>query len=103
MSRADPVQMQAVKEALHVAISPTNIVCREEEQRKVLEFCKACTEQEKSGSLYVCGCPGTGKTMSIDRVKENLVMWSKEVSHSITGSVTEYTSKCCFFFNISNK
>ncbi|XP_073009880.1 cell division control protein 6 homolog [Typha latifolia] len=74
----DPAQMLAVKEALHVATAPANVVCREEEQKRVLEFCKACIEQEKAGSLYVCGCPGTGKTLSIDKVKDSLVLWSGE-------------------------
>lgn len=84
----DPAQMQVVKEALHVATSPSNILCREEEQRKVLEFCKGCIQQEKASSLYVCGCPGTGKTMSIDRVKELLVVWTKEVGYQLPDMLT---------------
>lgn len=58
--------------------SPTSIACREEEQKRVFDFCKLCIVQQKAGSLYACGCPGTGKTLSIDRVKELLVEWSKE-------------------------
>ncbi|KAG2593055.1 hypothetical protein PVAP13_5NG632035, partial [Panicum virgatum] len=62
----DPAQMRAVKEALHVATVPScELICRDNEQRHVFEFCKACVEQEKAGSLYICGCPGTGKTLSI--------------------------------------
>nr|CAD1817712.1 unnamed protein product [Ananas comosus var. bracteatus] len=57
----NPAQMQAVREALHVATAPSNVVCREEEQKRIFEFCKTCIEQERAGSLYVCGCPGTGK------------------------------------------
>ncbi|KAM0941439.1 putative ATPase, AAA-type, core, P-loop containing nucleoside triphosphate hydrolase, AAA lid [Dioscorea sansibarensis] len=75
----DPAQIQVVKEALHVASAPDNVVCREDEQKSILDFCKACIEQEKSGSLYVCGCPGTGKTLSVNKVKELLVLWAKEV------------------------
>ncbi|KAJ7959792.1 Cell division control protein [Quillaja saponaria] len=78
----DIEQMRAVKEALHVSVSPSTIVCREDEQKRVLEFCKVCIEQEKAGSLYVCGCPGTGKSLSMDKVKELLVDWaSKEGFH----------------------
>ncbi|XP_062172760.1 cell division control protein 6 homolog B [Alnus glutinosa] len=77
----DAEQMRAVKEALHVSTAPSTIVCREEEQRRVLEFCKACVEQEKAGSLYVCGCPGTGKSLSIEKVKQLLVDWAKEAGH----------------------
>ena len=69
-----------MKEALHVSMEPSSILCREEEQKRVFEFCKACVEQDKAGSLYVCGCPGTGKTLSIDKVKVALVTWAQDVS-----------------------
>ncbi|KAJ7964151.1 Cell division control protein [Quillaja saponaria] len=74
----DSEQMREVKEALHVSVAPPTIVCREDEQKRVLEFCKACIEQEKAGSLYVCGCPGTGKSLSMEKVKEILVDWTRE-------------------------
>ncbi|XXG85839.1 hypothetical protein AAC387_Pa11g0855 [Persea americana] len=74
----DSVQINAVKEALHVSMEPSSILCREEEQKRVFEFCKACVEQDKAGSLYVCGCPGTGKTLSIDKVKVALVTWAQD-------------------------
>uniref|UniRef100_A0A0E0FVW9 Cell division control protein n=1 Tax=Oryza nivara TaxID=4536 RepID=A0A0E0FVW9_ORYNI len=68
-----------VKEALHVATVPScGLVCRDDEQSRVLEFCKGCVEQERSGSLYVCGCPGTGKTLSINKVKESVARWADE-------------------------
>ncbi|XP_052146185.1 cell division control protein 6 homolog isoform X1 [Oryza glaberrima] len=76
---ADPAQMQVVKEALHVATVPScGLVCRDDEQSRVLEFCKGCVEQERAGSLYVCGCPGTGKTLSINKVKESVARWADE-------------------------
>ncbi|KAL5750471.1 hypothetical protein ACOSP7_025074 [Xanthoceras sorbifolium] len=74
----DVEQMSAVMEALHVATAPSTIVCREEEQRRVLEFCKKHVVEEKAGSLYVCGCPGTGKSLSMEKVKQHLVDWAKE-------------------------
>lgn len=77
---ADPGQMNAVKEAFHVSSSPPTIVCRDAEQMQIFEFCKTCIEQETGGSLYVCGCPGTGKTLSMEKVKELLVAWTKEAS-----------------------
>ncbi|CAL4946511.1 unnamed protein product [Urochloa decumbens] len=76
----DPAQMRAVKEALHVATVPScELVCRDNEQRRVFDFCKACVEQEKAGSLYICGCPGTGKTLSVNKIKDSLVRWADEV------------------------
>ncbi|KAF3439562.1 hypothetical protein FNV43_RR17840 [Rhamnella rubrinervis] len=74
----DAEQTKKVKEALHVSTSPSVVVCREIEQKKVLEFCKTCIEQEKAGSLYVCGCPGTGKSLSMEKVKRVLVDWAEE-------------------------
>ncbi|KAM0050354.1 putative Cell division protein Cdc6/18 [Helianthus debilis subsp. tardiflorus] len=74
----DSEQLSAVKEALHVSTAPAMIVCREDEQKRIVEFCKQCVEQEKAGSLYVCGCPGTGKSLSMENVKGCLAGWAKE-------------------------
>ena len=76
----DSKQISEVKEALHVSIVPPTVSCREDEQKRVLEFLKQCIEQEKAASLYVCGCPGTGKSLSIEKVKQALVDWAGEVS-----------------------
>lgn len=72
-------QLRAVKEAIHVSTAPRTVLCREREQNMILDFCKSCIKQEKAGSLYVCGCPGTGKTLSMEKVKEILVNWANEV------------------------
>ncbi|XP_024025069.1 cell division control protein 6 homolog B [Morus notabilis] len=74
----DAEQIRSVKKALHVSTSPLAVVCREDEQKKVLEFCKSCIEREKAGSLYVCGCPGTGKSLSMEKVKQLLLDWAQE-------------------------
>lgn len=74
----DSEQMKVVKEALHVSTLPSGVVCREDESKKVLEFCKTSVERRKPGSLYVCGCPGTGKTMVMEKVKQSLLSWSIE-------------------------
>ncbi|CAK7331276.1 unnamed protein product [Dovyalis caffra] len=74
----DVKQMSAVKEALHLSTAPSSVVCREDEQKRLFDFCKACIEQEKAGSLYVCGCPGTGKSLSMEKVKQRIVDWAKE-------------------------
>ncbi|XP_059300600.1 cell division control protein 6 homolog B-like isoform X1 [Lycium ferocissimum] len=74
----DMEQLNAVKQALHVSRAPSNLVCREVEQNRVLEFCKQAVEQEKAGSLYMCGCPGTGKSLSMEKVNQVLVNWAQE-------------------------
>ncbi|KNA08891.1 hypothetical protein SOVF_158610 [Spinacia oleracea] len=75
----DAEQLRVVKEALHVSTMPSSVVCREDESKKVLEFCKTSVERRKPGSLYLCGCPGTGKTMIMEKVKQSLLNWSNEV------------------------
>lgn len=71
--------MRAVKEVLHVSTTPSGVICRENESKRVLEFCKSSMQERKPGSLYVCGCPGTGKTMVMEKVKQSLLSWSNEV------------------------
>lgn len=76
----DEEQMRAVKEALHVSKAPSTIVCREDEQSQIFYFVKGCIDQGKAGSLYICGCPGTGKSLSMDKVVQQVGDWSKQVS-----------------------
>ncbi|EPS61527.1 hypothetical protein M569_13268, partial [Genlisea aurea] len=71
-------QLRAVKEALHVSTRPKEFFCREEEQDRILNFCKKSLREDKAGSLYVCGCPGTGKSLCIDKVKDALISWVEE-------------------------
>ncbi|KAI5408737.1 cell division control protein 6 homolog B [Lathyrus oleraceus] len=74
----DGEQLRSVKEVLHLSTAPSTIVCRKEEQDVVLGFCKGSVEHEKAGSLYICGCPGTGKSLSMVKVKVNLLNWATE-------------------------
>ncbi|KAL3640857.1 AAA ATPase [Castilleja foliolosa] len=74
----DMEQLRAVKEALHLSTAPKTVVCREGEQSRILDFCKRCIKQEKAGSLYICGCPGTGKSLSMEKVKEILLNSANE-------------------------
>ncbi|KMZ58525.1 Cell division control, Cdc6 [Zostera marina] len=74
----DPLHIKSVKEALHVSNTPTTVACREQEQNKVLQFCKSSVQSQNSGSLYVCGLPGTGKTLSIEATNHLLFSWTKE-------------------------
>ncbi|XP_076910681.1 cell division control protein 6 homolog B-like [Bidens hawaiensis] len=84
----DSEQLSAVKEALHVSTAPSMIVCREDEQRRIVEFCKQSIEQQKAGSLYICGCPGTGKSLSMENVKGCLNVWAKETGGQLPDTLT---------------
>lgn len=59
--------------------APSTIVCREDEQRRVFDFVKSCMEEKKAGSLYICGCPGTGKSLSMEKVSQQAQHWAKQV------------------------
>ncbi|XP_057831585.2 cell division control protein 6 homolog B [Cryptomeria japonica] len=74
----DSSHILAVKTALHLSEVPKSLICREEEQKKLFDFCKTCIEKEKVGSMYVCGCPGTGKSLLLEKVKSLSVEWAKE-------------------------
>ena len=74
----DEEHMRVVKEVLHVSKAPSTIVCREDEQRLLFEFVKGCLDQQKAGSLYICGCPGTGKSLSMEKVVQQVGDWSKQ-------------------------
>ncbi|XP_071737922.1 cell division control protein 6 homolog B-like [Rutidosis leptorrhynchoides] len=74
----DSEQLSVVKEVLHVSTAPSTIVCREDEQKRIVEFCKECVEQAQGGSLYISGCPGTGKSLSMENVKGSIAVWAKQ-------------------------
>ncbi|KAG9142000.1 hypothetical protein Leryth_009365 [Lithospermum erythrorhizon] len=107
LSLTDVGQLSVVKEALHVSSCQLNVVCREDEQNKVLEFCKQCVEHEKAGSLYICGCPGTGKSLSMEKVNEALVNWAKEGSFQLPDvlsiNCTSLTTTSEIFSKIAEK
>ncbi|PON63033.1 Cell division protein [Parasponia andersonii] len=103
----DVEQTRAVKEALHVSTAPSVVVCREDEQKRVVEFCKSCLEEDKAGSLYVCGCPGTGKSLSMEKVKKNLIDWALETGVEqpdvLTINCTSLANTCDIFSKILGK
>ena len=68
-----------MKKALHLSAVPSSVLCRDIEQEKVISFCKSSIVQQVPGSMYVCGCPGTGKSLAMEQVKLLTVTWAAEV------------------------
>ncbi|CAL9234851.1 unnamed protein product [Arabidopsis halleri] len=103
----DDDQMKAVKEALHVSKAPSTVVCREDEQRRVFEFVKGCMEQKKAGSLYICGCPGTGKSLSMEKVRQQAEDWAKQAGlpcpETVSVNCTSLTKTTDIFSKILGK
>ncbi|KAG0614152.1 hypothetical protein M758_6G155000 [Ceratodon purpureus] len=70
----------AVKKALHLSAIPSSVICRDNEQEKVISFCKSSILQQVPGSMYVCGVPGTGKSLTMEQVKLRSVTWAAEAN-----------------------
>ncbi|KAH7296379.1 hypothetical protein KP509_26G021600 [Ceratopteris richardii] len=62
----------------HFDFSDT-LICREIEQRKVFEFCQENLVQQRPASLYICGCPGTGKSLLMEKVRSLAPKWVEKV------------------------
>ena len=62
---------QRVKQALHTAL-PDRLVCRDHEMKAVNVFLDGHLQKKTSGSLYICGAPGTGKTAVISLTRQRL-------------------------------
>ncbi|KAL2643065.1 hypothetical protein R1flu_010652 [Riccia fluitans] len=78
----DSSHVQAVKTALHLSAVPETIVCRESEHASVIGFCKLCIVEQRAGSIYLCGCPGTGKSLTMEKVRLLSSTWSAEAGTS---------------------
>lgn len=51
---------------------PTALLYRETEYKKIESFVKNCFEDDVGGSLYISGAPGTGKTLCVNTVLDDL-------------------------------
>ncbi|XP_078326574.1 cell division control protein 6 homolog [Crassostrea virginica] len=64
------------KQTFHTA-KPDRLVGREKEVEEISKFVRGCVSQKTSGSLYISGAPGTGKTASLSHILDNI-----KASHS---------------------
>lgn len=55
------------RKALHSAV-PENLIGRESEQEKLENFIQSHLDNQSSGSIYVSGAPGTGKTACLSKI-----------------------------------
>ena len=69
----------AVKKSLHSSLSST-MLCREEQLATLTEYITSHLSNKKSGSLYISGAPGTGKTACLSYILGN----STELLESIS-------------------
>jgi len=62
---------------LRLSYAPQTTRHREREYGTILEFFEARLATTSGGSLYVCGAPGTGKTLHVERARDAAVGESK--------------------------
>lgn len=61
--------LQTALEALHPSKAPAVMNQREAQFKQVLQFIQKSVSKASGGSLYLCGCPGTGKTQTMAHVQ----------------------------------
>ncbi|CAI7731036.1 unnamed protein product, partial [Closterium sp. NIES-54] len=52
------------------------IRCRDAQRDQIVAFCRDHATTARAGSLYVCGCPGTGKTLMLSQVAKEVSTWT---------------------------
>ncbi|KAK2918519.1 cell division control protein 6 homolog [Channa argus] len=68
---AEKSKFQSVKQALHTAV-PERLLSRESERASICSFLEEKVLQRLSGSLYISGAPGTGKTACLNCVLQEM-------------------------------
>ena len=71
----DPAMVAAAKSALHTSTAPGEVLCRETERKTVLDFVTKCLKAKRGGSVYVCGLPGTGKSLTVSEAERVARCW----------------------------
>ena len=73
---ADPHMVNQAKQRLHTSVMPGGFAkCRERERRRVVDIIQGCLKKRRSGSVYVCGLPGTGKSLTVSQAEKMIRCW----------------------------
>uniref|UniRef100_A0A914DQH0 Origin recognition complex subunit 1 n=1 Tax=Acrobeloides nanus TaxID=290746 RepID=A0A914DQH0_9BILA len=65
--------LEEIKKLLHTSFIPENLLRREKEYAEIKSFFESCLEKDaESQALYISGVPGTGKTATVLKVKNDL-------------------------------
>lgn len=75
----DEQALQTALEALHPSKAPRVMKQRATEFNRVFEFVLRSATDPSGGSLYLCGCPGTGKTQTMAHVQAEVRRVAAEV------------------------
>jgi Cdc6-like AAA superfamily ATPase len=72
---------------LHV-VTPGDVIGRDAERESILAFVDACERNVRGGTMYICGSPGVGKTLSVRNVLET---WGSDHVRSKRSSLRGYS------------
>lgn len=59
-----------VTAALKLSVVPESVPCREDQEKRIRDRILSRIRTNASDMLYICGQPGTGKTLTVHRVVE---------------------------------
>ena len=71
----DQAMVAAAKSALHTSTAPGEVLCREQERKTVLDLMRKSLKAKRGGSVYVCGLPGTGKSLTVSEAERVARCW----------------------------
>jgi cell division control protein 6 len=82
---------QAAKSAFRRCSTPAKLIGRTEEREAIEAFIQHHVLEARPGSLYISGCPGTGKTALLTEVCTNLAQKFQKVHLWYNNSVSSYS------------
>ena len=80
-----PAHLSIAKSVLHASMgnpAPGSVRCRETERKSVIDLILKCLKNRRSGSMYVCGLPGTGKSLTISEAEKAVRCWGDNSAKS---------------------
>lgn len=89
--------LQTALEALHPSKAPGVMKQRATEFERVLQFIVRSAKNPSGGSLYLCGCPGTGKTQTMAHVQAEV----RRVAAKVT-TVLRFSRLFCKRYNMAS-
>jgi Cdc6-like AAA superfamily ATPase len=82
---------QAAKSAFRRCSTPAKLIGRTEEREAIEAFIQHHVLEARPGSLYISGCPGTGKTALLSEVCTNLAEKLKNVNLEYNNSGSSFS------------
>lgn len=72
---SDLQMISQAKSVLHTSTAPSEVMCRESERTQVLDLMRKSLKTNRGGSVYVCGLPGTGKSLTVSEAEKVARVW----------------------------